>query len=116
MVIYKTTNLITGCQYIGKDKNNNPKYLGSGSDLKKAINQFGKDSFKKEIIEYCDNNNHLIERELYWLNYYDVKNNPNFYNKTNKAFGNSGLSDENKKHEEDAKLNNVLDSDDESEK
>ena len=58
---------------------------------------FRSHNFKKEIIEYCNNIDHLIERETYWLNYYDVENNSNFYNKTNKPFGNSGLSEETKK-------------------
>jgi len=97
MVIYKTTNLINGKQYIGKDKNNDPNYIGSGADLKIAIKEYGKHSFKKEIIEHCNSINHLIERETYWLNYYNVENNINFYNKTNKPFGNSGLSEETKK-------------------
>lgn len=96
MVIYKTTNLINGKQYIGKDKNNDPNYIGSGADLKIAIKEYGKHSFKKEIIEHCNSINHLVERETYWLNYYDVENNPNFYNKTNKPFGNSGLSESTK--------------------
>jgi hypothetical protein len=30
MIIYKTTNLINGRFYVGSDKYNNPKYLGSG--------------------------------------------------------------------------------------
>lgn len=96
MIIYLTTNLITGEQYIGKDKNNNPKYLGSGADLKKAIKHYGKSNFKKEILDYCSTIDNLIEKEIYWLHYYDAANNSNFYNKTNKAFGNSGMSDENK--------------------
>jgi len=96
MIIYQTTNLITGIKYIGKDKNNNPNYIGSGADLKIAIKEYGKHNFKKEIIEYCNSIDHLVERETYWLNYYDVENNPNFYNKTNKPFGNSGLSEETK--------------------
>jgi group I intron endonuclease len=97
MIIYKTTNLINGKQYIGKDKNNNPKYIGSGTDLKIAIKEYGKHNFKKEIIEHCVNIKHLIERETYWLNYYDAENNSDFYNKTNKPFGNSGLSENTKK-------------------
>jgi group I intron endonuclease len=96
MVIYKTTNLINGLQYIGKDKNNDPYYIGSGSNLKKAIKEYGKCNFKKEIIEHCYSISHLIEREEYWLAYYNAESNPNFYNKTNKAFGNSGMSEENK--------------------
>jgi group I intron endonuclease len=98
MIIYQTTNLITGIKYIGKDKNNNPNYIGSGADLKIAIKEYGKHNFKKEIIEHCNNIDHLVEREAYWLNYYDVENNPNYYNKTNKPFGNSGLSEETKQN------------------
>jgi group I intron endonuclease len=96
MVIYKTTNLINGKQYIGKDKNNDPNYIGSGSNLKEAIKTYGKSAFKKEILEYCNNTHHLAEREEYWLNYYNAESNSDFYNKTNKAFGNSGMSEENK--------------------
>jgi group I intron endonuclease len=102
MVIYQTTNIINGKKYIGKDKNNNPNYIGSGIDLKIAIKEYGKHNFKKEILEYCLNTTHLIERETYWLNYYDVENNSNFYNKTNKPFGNSGLSEETKQKIKDS--------------
>lgn len=42
MIIYKTTNLINNKIYIGQDKNNNPKYLGSGDLLKKAIKKYEK--------------------------------------------------------------------------
>jgi len=98
MIIYQTTNLINGKKYIGKDANNNPNYIGSGADLKIAIKEYGKHNFKKEIIEHCSSIDHLIERETYWLNYYDVENNPDFYNKTNKPFGNSGLSEETKQN------------------
>jgi hypothetical protein len=31
VIIYKTSNLINGRIYVGKDKHNNPKYLGSGN-------------------------------------------------------------------------------------
>ena len=87
MVIYKTTNLVNGKQYIGKDRNNKPSYLGSGSILKKAIQKYGRQNFKKEIIEVCSSHEELKIREEYWLNYYDVGNNPNFYNMHNHSFG-----------------------------
>jgi hypothetical protein len=35
MIIYKTTNLVNGKFYIGKDKYNNKDYIGSGKILKK---------------------------------------------------------------------------------
>ena len=51
MVIYQTINIINNKKYIGRDKNNNPKYLGSGTYLKKSIKKYGKLHFKKEIIK-----------------------------------------------------------------
>jgi|688.fasta_scaffold573148_1 group I intron endonuclease len=87
MVIYKTTNLVNGKQYIGKDTKNNSRYLGSGSILKKAIQKYGRENFKKEIIETCESEEHLSIREEYWLNYYDAGNNPLFYNTHNHSYG-----------------------------
>ena len=43
MIIYKTTNLITGKFYIGKDKYNNEDYIGSGKILKNAIYKYGRE-------------------------------------------------------------------------
>lgn len=87
MVIYKTTNLINGRQYIGKDSKNNPNYLGSGAFLKRAIQKYGKENFKKEILEVCSSQQELTEREEYWLNYYNAGNNPIFYNMHNHSYG-----------------------------
>ena len=67
MVIYKTTNLLNGKIYIGKDERNDPKYLGSGYILKKAIDKYGKDNFVKVILEECDNRDVLQERERFWI-------------------------------------------------
>jgi group I intron endonuclease len=87
MIIYMTTNLVNGKKYIGRDSKNNPKYIGSGRLLKKAIKKYGKSSFKKEILEVCSSYEELIKREEYWLNYYDVGNNPIFYNANNCSNG-----------------------------
>jgi len=91
MVIYKTTNLVNGKQYIGKDKRNTPSYLGSGTLLKRAIQKYGKENFKKEILEVCSTHEELIEREEYWLNYYDAGNNRMFYNMHNHSSGGLGI-------------------------
>ena len=90
MVIYKTTNLVNGKQYIGRDSRNNPNYLGSGPGIKNAIKKYGKQNFKKEILEVCNGKDELIEREEYWLNYYNAAKNRMFYNMHNKSIGLSG--------------------------
>jgi group I intron endonuclease len=67
VIIYKTTNLINGRIYVGKDKHNNPKYLGSGNILHQAIKKYGKENFQKEILEYCNTEEELCEKEKYWI-------------------------------------------------
>lgn len=96
MVIYITTHLPTGKKYIGKDKANNPNYYGSGTNIRNIIQDEGTVNLKKDIIEQCLSPKHLAEREKYWLEKYDVENNPLFLNKTNKPFGNSGQTPEGK--------------------
>ncbi len=74
MVIYKTINLINNKIYVGKDIKNNPNYLGSGSLLKKDIKQYGKNNFKKEILENCKNQEELYKKERYWIEKLDSQN------------------------------------------
>lgn len=50
MNIYLITNLTSGKQYVGRSKHNNPEYFGSGTYLNKAIEKYGKENFKKEIL------------------------------------------------------------------
>lgn len=69
MVIYKTTNLINGKAYVGRDYYNNPAYFGSGLILQNAIRKYGKENFKKEILEHCRTTNHLNVREKFWIGY-----------------------------------------------
>lgn len=82
MIIYKTTNLINGKHYIGKDKHNDPKYLGSGKRLTAAIQKYGQENFQKEIIEYCESEKHMSEQEKYWINHFDSINSLIGYNLT----------------------------------
>jgi group I intron endonuclease len=70
--IYKTTNLINGKIYIGQHcVNKRPEiddYLGSGNYLKRAIKKYGKENFKREILEFClPCVNHINFKEQYWI-------------------------------------------------
>jgi hypothetical protein len=88
--IYKKTLLLTGRSYIGQHKGNDPNYYGSGVDWKKDIKKYNIDwnrDIITEILEYVEDINQLDEREEYWLKYFDVVNNPLYYNKTTKPFG-----------------------------
>lgn len=67
MIIYKTTNLINGKFYVGKDAKNNPTYLGSGKVLRQSIKKYGRQNFKKEILEECSSLDELEQKEQYWI-------------------------------------------------
>lgn len=80
MVIYKTLNTINGKYYIGMDTKNNSNYIGSGTLLKQAIKKYGKDSFKKIILEQCDSIDQLRDREKYWIEVYKACSDRDSYN------------------------------------
>jgi len=86
MRIYKTVNLINGKIYIGKDTNDRDKYVGSGIILQSAIEKYGIENFKKEILEKCKTEKLLNEREKYWIAELDSLA-PNGYNISNGGLG-----------------------------
>lgn len=66
--IYKTTNLINGKIYVGQHSTNNldDGYLGSGTMINRAISKYGKENFKREVLEYCESSN-INEKEIFWI-------------------------------------------------
>lgn len=88
--IYITTNLINGKKYIGQKKiDNNSRwksYLGSGVHLKNAILKYGKENFKREIIDYADTMEELDELEVYYIDKYNAVDSEEYYNKVRGGF------------------------------
>jgi group I intron endonuclease len=87
MIVYLTTNKINKKKYIGADSKNDPNYLGSGDFIKKAIKRYGKENFIKEVLEKCNSWEELMQCEEKWCKQFNVKENPQFYNCTNKGKG-----------------------------
>lgn len=77
--IYKTTNLINNKIYIGQHKSNRfDSYKGSGLIIKEAFKKYGRHNFKCELIEKCNSQEELNQREIYWINYYKSQENGNY--------------------------------------
>lgn len=68
--IYLTTNLINGKIYVGKKKSEkflNERYLGSGLIIHNAINKYGKDNFKVELLKWCNSEEELNYEEIKYI-------------------------------------------------
>jgi hypothetical protein len=84
-IVYKTTNLISGREYIGKHSQKTDPYifdgyLGSGTALKSAIEKYGRENFKRETLFVFDLEQEAFEKELELVNdatvdyLYNIKN------------------------------------------
>ena len=64
--LYKTTCVVTGRWYIGmhSTSNINDGYIGSGKILRYSIRKYGKENHIKEILEFFENRELLIEAEI----------------------------------------------------
>lgn len=68
--VYKTTNLITGRYYIGKHSTYflEDGYLGSGKRFRYEIDKYGRENFKKEILEFFETSELAFGRERQIVN------------------------------------------------
>lgn len=86
MIIYKTTNLINGKIYIGYDTKEDSNYLGSGSIFRKAIKKYGKENFRKSIIDSSDSFEELCLKEIFWIDFYNARDSEIGYNVSEGGF------------------------------
>lgn len=104
MIIYKITNIINQKSYIGQTiRTFNQRYDAKGEGvervykyhdklkelgrhynehLHRAIERYGANNFKVEIIEVCKTREELNEREEYYIHLYNSSNSNFGYNKT----------------------------------
>ena len=70
-MIYQITNNINNKIYIGvhKTENLDDGYMGSGLNILRALDKYGKDNFTKEILELCPSEEAMYEREAEIVNY-----------------------------------------------
>ena len=94
-IIYKTTNIINGFEYIGQHttKDIHDGYLGSGIRLKNSIKQYGKEAFKKEILYIFESFDAMNQKEIELVNEEYIKRSDT-YNIV--LGGNSGIGKNNK--------------------
>jgi group I intron endonuclease len=95
-IIYKTTNLVNGKIYVGQhliqpETSANDNYLGSGCLIQRSIKKYGKENFKREILEFCEDNN-INQREIFWINELNSNNLKIGYNIANGGEGGDNLS------------------------
>ena len=85
MVIYKITNTLNNKIYVGQTKYPIEKrflqHSKSSTPLGRAIQQCGIENFTIEIIERCETQEQLNEREIFWINALNSKQ-PYGYNAT----------------------------------
>ena len=83
--VYKTVNDIDESYYIGSHYGKiNDSYYGSGTNIKKLINEYGKQHFKKEILHICDSREQMIICEQKEIN--NNIDDKNCLNKTIRTF------------------------------
>lgn len=91
--VYEITNLVNGKKYIGKRSCKcaieEDKYIGSGILISKSIKKYGKENFRKDILEICNSEEMAFEREKCWIKHYNAVESREFYNIKDGGEGNT---------------------------
>lgn len=85
MIIFKVENISNGKIYVGYALNDNPNNLGTGKYIKRAVKDFGINSFNREILEKFDNDESLgtiMDRIEFWIKNFKSDNPKYGYNES----------------------------------
>lgn len=79
--VYLTTNLINKKQYVGDHSSNKDtdNYFGSGLLINNAIKKYGKENFKKQVLEEFETKKEAFNAQEKYINEYNTLA-PNGYN------------------------------------
>lgn len=79
-LVYQITNKINEKIYIGchVTENVDDNYMGSGTNIKKAINEFGRENFNKIILHNFNNKEDMLEKEKELVNREFIKDENNY--------------------------------------
>ena len=99
MIIYKIENKINGKIYIGqtrraleermKEHQKKSSIVYGNSYIDNAIQKYGIENFKIDVVEKCNTSDELNEREIFWIKFFNCKV-PNGYNLTDGGEGCTG--------------------------
>lgn len=82
--VYIVTNLTNGKRYVGQRKFDNrgkwKSYMGSGTEIKMAIDKYGKKNFKRDIVYVAYNFEELSQAEQEIIQFLDAGKSRNYYN------------------------------------
>ena len=96
--VYRTTNTLNGKIYVGAHKTHNIRdsYLGSGFIFKKAVEKYGRDAFKREILALYPSFEEMYKAEKYIVDKAFIAR-EDTYNLMLGGYGSGGFSDATKK-------------------
>jgi group I intron endonuclease len=78
-IIYVTTCLVNGKQYVGLHTRGQAGYLGSGHVLANAIKKYGRENFERKTIDEFGSIEEGCAKERYWISEMNTKA-PHGYN------------------------------------
>lgn len=76
--IYKVTNLVNGKVYIGQHSKSDgtlteldESYWASGVKIKNAFNKYGYENFNREVLCWCNTEEELNQKEIFFIKEYE---------------------------------------------